>query len=216
MRELQNGNKGLLTAFEHESFGATWFKGIQIPEYLGAFHPDYSSDIKLLEGIIEIAAKMFTTNCGYRATHFIAPNREGAKELDKKLSELGVEYLTMSKLRRYPLGNEKYKREYNWLGKRNKTGQIIITRNCFFESSDPLYRDWVNPCLKEIENAFKWQKPAVIGTHRVNYIGFINKENAIYGLKELDRLLSTILKKWPDAEFMTSTELGEIIKKTKS
>jgi hypothetical protein len=118
----------------------------------------------------------------------------------------------MSKLRKYPLGDNKYKHEINWLGKRNGFGQIYITRNCHFEPSDPLYVDWVDSCLYEIENAFIWHKPAVVSSHRVNYVGFINPNNADKGLKELNRLFLKILKRWPEVEFMTSTELGDLIK----
>jgi hypothetical protein len=66
-------------------------------------------------------------------------------------------------------------------------------------------------CLKEISIAFKWNKPAVISTHRVNYIGALYKENRENGLRKLSTLLKQIVRIWPDAEFITSAELGEII-----
>jgi hypothetical protein len=215
MKGLQQGNKGLRTAFEHGSIGATRFNGEEITEYLGAFHPDYKTDIPKLEKIIETGAELFKINCGYNPTHFIAPNREGPKEIDGKLAKLGVKHLSMSKLRHYPLGDEKYGRQFNWMGKQNKLGQIMITRNCHFEPSDPLHIDWATPCLAEIDNAFKWNKPAVVSSHRVNYIGHIDENNRTDGLKKLDNLLSAIIKRWPEVEFMTSTELGDIIKKSK-
>jgi hypothetical protein len=125
--------------------------------------------------------------------------------------------MTMAKLRHYPLGDNKYKNEFLWLGKYNKkTDQYYITRNCSFEQVDPLNSDWVNSCMKEIDNAFKWKKPAVISSHRVNYISLIRVENANIGLKKLDVLLTSIIKKWPDVEFMTSTELGQFIETTKT
>ena len=97
----------------------------------------------------------------------------------------------------------------------NEFGQIMLTRNCSFEPSSSTNIDWVNSCMKEIENAFFWHKPAIISSHRVNYIGRINQENAEKGLKDLDNLLSLIIEKWPQVEFMTSTELGELIRTTK-
>lgn len=211
LKALQNGNEGLLTAFKHQSFGVEWYKGKRIPEYLGAFHPDHSSDIPILEKIIESGAELFRNTCGYRPAHFISPNRESTKALDSTLYKVGIKYLTMSKLRQYPLGEEKYKWEFNWLGKQNELGQIILTRNCGFEPSDSLHNDWVDVCLNEIENSFKWHKPAIISSHRVNYIGSINTENAKHGLKELSHLLSHIIKRWSNVEFMTSTELGDLI-----
>lgn len=215
-KALQSGNEGLMIAFNHQSFGVSKYNGIDIPEYLGAFHPDDSADIPKIEKIIEDAAVLFKSVCGYAPTHFIAPNREGPIQLDAKLAQLGVKYLTMSKLRRYPLGDDKYKREFNWVGKINKHGQLMIMRNCHFEPSATYVDYSADSCLKEIDNAFFWHKPAVISTHRVNYIGQINEKNAISGLKKLDYLLSEIIKKWPDVEFMTSTELGDTIRNYKN
>lgn len=211
MSLLKSGDTGMLKAFEHESFGASYYKGKEIPEYLGAFHPDLASDIPHLQKILEEAIWLFESICGYKPTHFIAPNREGPKELDTTLAIAGVKYLTMSKLRRYPLGNESYGREFHYMGKKNKLGQVMIARNCGFEPSDSLHNDWVSSCLSEIDIAFKWNKPAVISSHRVNYIGFINQANANSSLKELDRLLLNITIKWPEVEFLTSTELGDIM-----
>ena len=59
--------------------------------------------------------------------------------------------------------------------------------------------------------AYYWNKPAIISTHRLNYVGYINPSNRDKNLKLLDHLLSSILKKWPDVEFMTSVELGDTI-----
>ena len=65
--------------------------------------------------------------------------------------------------------------------------------------------------MKEIEIAFRWKKPAVISTHRVNYIGNLVENNRIKGLQSLKELLTKMLAKWPDIEFMTSVELGKEI-----
>jgi hypothetical protein len=211
LNALQTGNTGLLTAFGHRSFGASHFKGEDIPEYLGAFHPDHPAEIADLARIMETGAELFELNCRYKPAHFIAPNRESAKALDATLGKVGVRFLTMNKIRRYPLGDDKYRMEFNWLGRRNSLGQVILTRNGIFEPSSPDRTDWVDSCLEEISIAFKWHKPAVINSHRVNYIGSIHPENAQKGLRELDRLLKEIGKRWPEVEYMTSTELGETI-----
>ena len=65
--------------------------------------------------------------------------------------------------------------------------------------------------LKEMEVAFLWHKPATISSHRVNYIGFLHPENREKSLKKLEELLVRMLKRWPDIEFMTSSELGDLI-----
>ena len=69
--------------------------------------------------------------------------------------------------------------------------------------------------MEEIRVAFKWGKPAVISSHRVNYVGSIDPSNRDNGLDKLKKLLNKVLKKWPDVEFMTSAELGDLIRSEK-
>jgi hypothetical protein len=215
LKLLQNKNEGILKSFYFGSVGASKYKGNKIPEYLAAFDPDKEEDFLLFDKIIEDAAKMFELNCGFKAEHFIASNSSEPKSMENILNKVGIKYLTRYKIQTYPLGNGKFHKEFNWLGKKNKYNQLYLTRNCGFEPSDPSRTNWVNSCLQEIENAFFWHKPALISSHRVNYIGFINPKNAQKGLKDLENLITSILKKWPDAEFMTSMELGNLINPTK-
>ena len=108
------------------------------------------------------------------------------------------------------MGDGLFRRRLHWLGERDKSGVRYITRNCFFEPSLRT-KDWVDHCLKEIETAFQWRKPAVISTHRVNYIGAHYPENREHGIQELKRLLASILKSWPDVEFLSSNQLGHLM-----
>ena len=86
--------------------------------------------------------------------------------------------------------------------------------HCSFKNSKS--KDWVDSCLNEIKIAFIWKKPAIISSHRVNYVGWLNEKNRTKGLRELDELLFQIIKYWPTAEFMTSSELGNLINETGS
>jgi hypothetical protein len=79
-------------------------------------------------------------------------------------------------------------------------------RNCAFEPSGDNYND-IGLTLKQIEAAFRWNKPAIISTHRVNFVGGINPRNSSKGLKELKSLLNAILKKWPKVHFMSTRDL---------
>lgn len=211
MHSLKNGNKGLLLAFDNESFGASIFKGQLIPEYLAAFNPQFTSDISALHEIATEAGYLFTQVCGYRPTHFIASNSPEPKILETTLKKIGIKYLTRYKMQKYPLGDGKFEMQFNWLGKRNDLGQIYLTRNSGFEPSDFAQTEPVEKCIKDIEIAFRWNKPAIVSTHRVNYVGFINKDNRERGLSTLNKLLKEIIIKWPDIEFLTSEELGDLI-----
>lgn len=208
-------NEGMRFAFECQSVGATKYKGERMLEYLGAFKPTTPNDLPMLQKVVLDAGRLFEGICGYKPTHFIAPNAEPAYGLDPSFAQIGVKYITNAKLRHPDLGNGRTRNELVWLGKYYKDLDIInITRNGAFEQVDPGH-DWVNECMADIANAFKWHKPCVISSHRVNYIGGIDENNASLGLKLLDQLLTEIEKKWPDVEYLTSTELGNIIRKEK-
>jgi hypothetical protein len=71
--------------------------------------------------------------------------------------------------------------------------------------------DWVDEAMSRINTAFLWKKPAVIGSHRLNYIGTIDPENRSRNLETLGQLLKRIVKQWPDVEFISSADLAEII-----
>ena len=65
--------------------------------------------------------------------------------------------------------------------------------------------------MKEIDLAFFWKKPAIISSHRLNFIGSMQSKNRGNNLILLDELLKKILKKYPEVEFMTSDLLGDLI-----
>lgn len=218
---LSSGDEGIRKAFELYSVGPSAYRGISYPNYLGALHPTKSDEIPGLHKILEDAGRFYQEYLGHPPESFVAPNAEEPAELESTLHKIGIKTITRAKRRTYPLGDGKYKKEWNWPGKINRYGQVILVRNAFFEpvcfgEPDKAHiTDWVDRCLKQISIAFAWYKPAVISTHRVNYVGSIKPENRYKGLRELKRLLTQILKKWPDVKFMTSLELGETIRNEK-
>jgi hypothetical protein len=216
MRALRNKYKGTHILFKHQSIGASMIMDESIPEHLAAFDPEYKEDILGYSTIIKSGLSLFNSICGYKARYFIAPNSSEPKEVEKDLKENGIDLISRYKLNKYPLGNNMYTNELNWLGKKNKLDQIVLTRNCGFEPSDPLKSDWVDSCLVEIKNAFYWNKPAIISSHRVNYISTIHEKNGSHGLLELDNLLKRIKENWPEVEFLTTEELGNIIQDAKT
>jgi hypothetical protein len=73
----------------------------------------------------------------------------------------------------------------------------------------------VKGTLQDINTAFRWGKPAIISSNRVNFVSGIEEANRNQGLRSLRELINQIIKKWPDAEFMTSSDLGHLIAKSK-
>lgn len=192
--------------------GGSWYKGKEIPTHIAGLDPQFPEDIEYVKESLGDAVKMFSETFGYKPEHFIEPDAYGPFEIEEILHKLGIKFLLRAKFTAYSNYNDTKTKEYfHWIGKRNKWGQIYLTRNCTFEPHTNQNADWVGSCLKEIEAAFLWRKPAVIISHRASYIGSIDEKNQIYGLKKLNELLSKIIKKWPDVEFMTSMELGNYI-----
>ena len=209
---LKRNDKGLKILFDHQSIGATKLDDQLVSEHLAAFDPDFKSDISHFKEVLKTGSELFYNLLGYHPRHFVASNKPEPKILEKTLKNIGINSLIRYKLQHYPIGNKRFSYEFNWLGKINKHNQLIVTRNCAFEPSDPSFKNWSGQCLSEIQNAFFWQKPAVISSHRVNYIGGIDKKNADSGLRELEILLNEIILRWPDVEFVTSNKLNEIIR----
>lgn len=84
-------------------------------------------------------------------------------------------------------------------------------RNCFFEPTLTGKKGVVDLCLKRVEMAFKSKNPAIIGSHRLNFIGSIEKSNRDNNLLLFKNLLTKIINKWPDIEFLSTPELLNII-----
>lgn len=217
---LREGNKSTLLAFDCGVTGI--YNGINdepIPEFQAAFDIDTIEDLPYQKEVIKTGLDLFEHLYGYRSKYFVPTNGPFNNSLEKDLHETGIRYINTGKKQREPLGNGQYKVNTRYLGRKNQYGQIYLTRNCFFEPSAsgdevPENYDWLNYCLKEIEIAFRWRKPATISSHRVNYIGYLHPENREKGLKALSQLLGEIIKRWPDVEFMTSVELGDLIAST--
>lgn len=222
MRALRSGNKSTLAAFNEGVTGIPR-KGIggeEVPNFQAAFQIDTVDDLPYQKEVIRTGAELFEKLYNYKAKFFVPTNGWFNNSLEKDLFESGVKYIDTAKKQREPLGNGQYKVNTRFVGDKNQYGQIYLTRNCFFEPAATGYEvsanyDWLNFCLKEIEIAFRWHKPATISSHRVNYIGYLHPENREKGLKMLSQLLSEIIKRWPDVEFMTSVELGDLIASTK-
>lgn len=223
MRALQNGHKSTMIAF---NYGVTGIprKGINgeyVPNFQAAFDVERKDDIIYQKEVINSGLNLFEKLYGYKSKYFVPTNGPFNNSLEQDLFQNGVEFINTAKRQKEPMGEGVYRTNTRFVGQQNRYNQIYITRNCFFEPSSSGYEwpensDWINNCLKEIEIAFRWKKPAVISSHRVNYIGYLHPENREKNLKLLSELLFKILKNWPDVEFVTSVELGELISKDKN
>jgi hypothetical protein len=215
MRSLRAGDWETLLAFEEGVWGfnnkTTDHSKVPFQATFDLYEPtDINDQGKTIKDGLDLFENLF----GYKAGFFVPPNGPFNNRLEKFAADGGIKYMSASKIQMEPQGYGRNKRVWHWLGQTNQYNQQYITRNCIFEPSRE-GKDWVSSCLADIENAFRWHKPAVISTHRVNYIGVLNAMNRINGLKQLDQLLKSIIKNWQGVEFCTSNELGQIISNIK-
>jgi hypothetical protein len=211
---LRQGKEDILLAFDenmlsvHSEMNPTYLN-----EYMDVFDGDTTDVLESQRSILKEGLFLFKKLFGYSSTSFIAPCYIWSSEIELDLHNNGVHYLQGVYTQKEPRFEPgfKYKRRYHYQGQKNKLGQRYLIRNVFFEPSFNSSVDWIADCLKRIETAFKWRKPAIISTHRVNYIGHINPLNREKNLKMLKEFLRRITHKWKDIEFMTTAELGAVI-----
>lgn len=172
-----------------------------------------SLDEKLdIESSIVEGVRLFKDIWGFDSKSFIAPCYIWDSGIEKALASEGVQFLQGLFVQYVPSpGSPGLNKKYHFTGQRNDSGQHYLVRNAMFEPNDKKYNDPVDNCLKEISIAFKLRKPAIICSHRVNYIGAIDPGNRRTNNILLKKLLGRILVKWPDVEFMSSDKLGAIL-----
>ena len=213
LKALQTNHSHTRIAFNHGMWGfATSSEDNLSVPFQAAFDIEDISELFYQELVIKEGLQLFETLFGYSASYFVPPNGPFNSQLEKTAADYGVKFMSASKIQYEPQGKGRKKIKFHWMGQQNKYGQHYITRNCFFEPSQK-GNDWKNMCLNDINIAFRWHKPAVISSHRVNYIGALDCSNRDNSLNQLKILLQTIVKKWPDVEFMTSDSLGKLIAK---
>ena len=210
MRDLQAGNPDTHLSFENGLWGIT---SPQIKKgYQAALDPDLPEDIEYHASVLREGIDLFKSLMGYTPGFFVPPNGPFNHSLMPVVAKKGIQYIMLEKWQKEPKGNGRFKNRFHYLGQKNKHGVTFLSRNAGFEPSAG-HEDWVNKCLADISFAFKMKKPVTISTHRVNYIGFLDPANRERSLRLLKELLGNILKNWPEVEFMTSVELGNLITK---
>ena len=208
LRYLKKSSKELDFAFKNNLIGlGPLITNDGSPSFVRAFDQEFYLDTQPLEKILTDACKIFEEIFGYKSLSFIAPNYIWSDEVEKCLSELGVKYFQGATCQNQP--NQRV--IHHFLGKKNHYNQTYLLRNVVYEPSSNNSIDWNKLALKKINMAFKHHRPAVICTHRVNFIGSIFEDNRTKNLKLLDQLLHEIKRLWPEVEFMNSVQLGNLI-----
>lgn len=214
LKELRSGNGNLRTAFDNKCFGIPYKieQSYQRTNLSAALNfMGLNEEEEFQEKYLRDAVKIFEEYFGFKSNSFIAPAYIWSEKHEEILSQLGVKSFQGIGYQYIPITSSSFSRKFHYTSQKNKFGQYYLVRNAFFEPSLLPNKDWVDDCLSRINLAFKFNKPAIVGTHRVNFIGSIEENNRDKNLKFFKKLLEMILKRWPDVEFTTSDKFFNIL-----
>ena len=211
MRALQAGDERVLEGF-HKGYFAVSIPG-DSNGYVASYDYRDDEEIEQLKAITADGLELFEANFGRRSTYFVPPNGPYSTKLNGTLKDLGIEAIQTARLVvNEPVGKGKVKKRLRVFGSTSKEGLVYTQRNAFFEPNEQASFDWIDLCMRNLEEAFAFGKPAMVSTHRVNYSGRLSETNRDQSLAALQELLKRMIAKWPDVEFLTSAELLRIMK----
>ena len=208
MYALQNNDQDIMLAFKYGMTGIfPKYNHTRGNQMMVALNDTALEKTPQLDLIIKDGLNLFEKIFGYRSKTFMAPCYTWRSELEKTLMEGGIQGF-QGAFRQIVPGNGTIT---HWMGSKNSIGQYYFIRNCSFEPATNRNSN-VNTCISDIETAFRWGKPAIISSHRINFIGSIHKDNRENNLKQLSIMLAKMINRWPEVEFMSSNQLLKIVK----
>lgn len=166
---------------------------------------------------LQDAQALFQETFGFASESYIPPCYVVDNECLKMLAEIGVRTIQGSVVMNITHANGTLKPRVNYTGKRNKYNQIHLARNCYFEPAKYFHKHLsaqacIDDTLASIQQAFDARQVAIVCTHRVNYTSAIHSACRDNSLEALQSLLFHLAKTYPDIEFMTSDEVGNLMR----
>jgi hypothetical protein len=212
MKALAAGDSKTIKAFDHDFFFLTK-NDVQMEDLAGEFAEAFNfwnvSELDIHREAIYSGTSIFKKLFKYSAEFFTPPVLIYHNDLNTILSECGVTTIDVPRLRAIPVGKNRFRKQLGYLGQRNSHGQTFVNRNAVFETNLPGSN--IESCLTQILSAFNSRKPAIISNHRACFVGGINPDNRGDGLRKLDSLLKTVIKRWPNIEFVDMMTLKSLM-----
>ena len=212
-RKLRAGDKSLTINLANRSLAA--LKGDSTMPGVGfthAFGLWERAELDRHKEIIADGLDLFERIFGFRSQTFTPPAQRLHPELFPYVEALGVRAIDkpLHCVRR--LDMQKKRREINILG--SDGNHVSLVRNVVFEPTADRAFDSVKLALDQVAAAFRWRRPAIVSSHRVNFAGHIDPNNRSFGLDALKRLLRGIVERWPDVQFISADALVARVERT--
>lgn len=202
MKLLCEKNLHFRQAFDAKTFAIS-AKGI--PNVWEAYSYSSAYQESSIPDAIQTGIQLFQSTFGFSSKTTIAPVGvwdDFVEETFRDNSLFCFQGFLVQKLNPYKNNDKRY--HYN--GQKNAYGSTYLVRNAYFEPATSSI-DWVGNCLRQVKQAFLFRNPAIISTHRINYVSRISSENKDQGIKQLKILLLSIIREWPEVEFFFTDEL---------
>ncbi|WP_290592524.1 hypothetical protein [Arenimonas sp. SCN 70-307] len=209
MSDLRHGRRETTIAFEHRFYGLTTSTSSpRQRDYLAAFWAESPEEVEDARARLRAGLELFAQTFGFESATFTPCNYILPDQLRVTLAGLGVRLIQAQRGQFVPAGDraEGRVRRY-YTGLKSPEELLYSVRNVLFEPFESERIDWPARTLHGIQEAFTLGKPAVISTHRVNYVSGMDHAHARRSIRLLDQLLASILRRWPSVEFLSSDQL---------
>ena len=163
------------------------------------------SNVNSAKDFLKIATEEFKKYFGFYSATLIPPTFIFDRDYIEEVKKNKIEMIQSSN-RLLTTDGKRYKFPYL----QNRKGLFWSVRNARLDPHGSYNFDH-EQCIDSIGKAFKYNLPAVIDFHRVNFAGRYDKEYRTNTLKELSLLMEKIHKNWPESEFIHSQKLNEIL-----
>lgn len=211
MQGLQAGDEDLLTAFR---FGMCGIAPKAHPELgnqmMKALYAETEKEQQQIDAIVKEGLRLFEQFWGFKSKSFIAPCYCWSESSEKALADSGVELIQSWRSKKAAYQSPV---SYYYTGQRNKYNQSYSVRNCSFDPSTKRDDVKLDALMKQVDNCFSNHKIAIFENHRINYASGIDKQNRDNTLLVLDKFIGTLIKRFPDVEFISSDKLINLFKK---
>ena len=208
LRALRNRDAAAISGFRQRVVLAGYSR------FLPSEYVDYSPQTlrplsyTAIDAKVEGGTRVFQRAFGLRSLTSIAPFYLWSDLVEGCLFNWGVRCMQgASHCLDASDGSGRVRPKQGLLGQRSSSGMSYLVRNCRFEPAQD-GQAAVAQCLRQIASAFARGYPAIIDTHRVNYVGVVDPAMRDTNLVLLRDLLRAVLRMFPSLRFTTSSELA--------
>jgi hypothetical protein len=210
LNRLQSGDERFLKAFGVNCFAIDDLSiGNSRANLMASYDYQNAKEHEFVKKSIDEGLQLFEKIFGFASKTTIAPCYVWNDNIEIILNQSGIKSLQGSYIQQKN-SNGRHQPIWQKMGGLNSLDQKYFVRNVLFEPALSKNINWVDKAMESIEIALFWFKPAVVCSHRINYVAGLSQDNRENSLEQLNVLLKRVLKKWPDIEFLNSQQLLEL------